>query len=329
MRNLINTPAIIFDAADLLPQHFSYRNLSQIKTCLLALAILVITGITPVYTQEMASSEAPPFIPNYSEPQSVQYSTPYEEIWERQVLPQGFIYGTYWASAAEPRLSTQIVNVSGDQTFVDSNIGGRLGLFRYGPHDTPEGFQFDLLGSAKLRQSWGDLDLIGTDYRYDLLGTYGDGPHRYKFGFYHVSAHAGDEFLLNNPGFNRLNFFRDAFVLGYSYYAFPELRLYAETSWSFHNVISESWEFQFGFDYGPTCPTGPQGKPFVAFNTHLREEVNFGGNVALQAGWAWKGDSVAAGVLRTGLYYYNGESPQFSFYDEHELQIGVGLWYDY
>lgn len=326
MRKLSDISAMN-STTDAIPQHFAGFGYSLVKICLMA-GLFVFGGID-VSAQEMTSGEAPPFIPDYTETQTVQYSSPYVEIWERQFLPEGFIYGTYWASAAEPRLSTQIVNVSGDQTFVESTMGGRLGLFRFGPHDTPEGFQFDLVGGAKLRQNWGDLDVIATDYRYDLLGTYGDGPHRYKFGFYHVSSHLGDEFLLNNVGFDRLNYFRDAFVFGYSYYAFPELRLYAETSWSFHNELSEPWEFQFGFDYGPTCPTGPQGKPFVAFNTHLREEVNFGGNVALQFGWAWKGDSPTAGTLRTGLYYYNGESPQFSFYDEHEQQIGAGLWYDY
>ena len=33
-------------------------------------------------------------------------------------------------------------------------------------------------------------------------------------------------------------------------------------------------------------------------------------------------------MLRTGLFYYNGESNQFSFFDEHEEQIGFGVWYD-
>jgi hypothetical protein len=34
-------------------------------------------------------------------------------------------------------------------------------------------------------------------------------------------------------------------------------------------------------------------------------------------------------VLRTGVYFYEGGSPQFSFYAEHERQVGWGLWYDY
>ncbi|MEL7264815.1 MAG: DUF1207 domain-containing protein, partial [Planctomycetota bacterium] len=153
-------------------------------------------------------------------------------------------------------------------------------------------------------------------------------PNELQFGFYHVSAHAGDEFLLNNPGFTRLNFFRDALVLGYSFYMRPDLRLYAEYGWGFNNELSEPNELQFGIDWAPAQPTGLRGAPFFAINGHLREEQDFGGNLVVQAGWAWKVDQLD-GLLRTGVHYYNGASPQFSFFDQYEQQIGWALWYDF
>lgn len=250
--------------------------------------------------------------------------------WCWTFLPKGFLYSTYWASAAEPRLGTQIVHERSHGALLDSSIGGRIGFVRFGAPDALEGWQLDLLGGVKLRQDPDTgLDMQSTDYRYDIPLTYREGPHAFKFGYYHVSSHLGDEFLLANPGYQRLNFLRDTLVLGYSYNLVPELRLYAETGWAFHSDISKPWEFQFGFDYGPSEPTRIFGHPFAAFNVHLREELNFGGNIALQAGWAWRGFSHASGVLRTGLYYYDGGSPQFSFYKEHEQQVGWGLWYDY
>jgi hypothetical protein len=253
-----------------------------------------------------------------------------DELWQWHIRPRGFVYSTYWASPNEPRLATQLVNERDQGGLLDSHIGGRVGLFRFGPRETPEGFQVDLLGGAKLRQDWDDgLDVLATDYRYDILGTYGSGPQRWNFGFYHVSAHTGDEFLVKNPTFERINFFRDALVLGYSYYPTPKLRLYAETSWAFQREISEPWEFQFGLDYGPSGPTGVRGEPFLAINGQLREEVDFGGNLAVQVGWAWRGEDIRDGILRTGVYFYDGKSPQFSFYNEHEQQIGWGLWYDF
>lgn len=250
--------------------------------------------------------------------------------WEWHIRPTGFVYHTYWASAQEPRLSTQLIDESGNGSMLDSTIGGRIGLVRFGPRDRAEGFQLDLLASASLRQDPNEgLDVIGTDYRFDIPLTYGVGPHRFKLGYYHVSSHTGDEFLLKNPTHVRLNFFRDVLVFGYSYYATPELRLYGEAGWAFGSEFSEPWEFQFGLDYGPSHATGARGAPFIAINSHLREELDFGGNLAVQAGWAWRTNRPGDGTLRTGLYYYNGGSPQFSFYRESEQQTGWGLWYDY
>lgn len=255
-----------------------------------------------------------------------------EEVqdWELEIRPQGFLYHTYWASAAEPRLATHVIHESDQGGLLDSYVGGRVGLLRFGPKDRLEGFQLDILGGAKLRQDLEDgLDVLGTDFRYDILGTYAQGPHRWKFGFYHVSAHAGDELLTRDPSFERVNFFRDVLVAGYSYYPIEELRLYTEVGTAVDWEFSEPWELQFGIDYGPAGPTGLHGAPFFAFNAHLREELDFGGNFAAQAGWAWRGDSPGDGTLRTGLYFYNGGSPQFTFFRDAEQQVGWGLWYDY
>jgi hypothetical protein len=30
-----------------------------------------------------------------------------------------------------------------------------------------------------------------------------------------------------------------------------------------------------------------------------------------------------------GLHYYNGMSSQFTFYNQFEEQMGVGMWYDF
>ncbi|HWL11249.1 MAG TPA: DUF1207 domain-containing protein [Planctomicrobium sp.] len=250
--------------------------------------------------------------------------------WRWTLLPQGFLYRTYWASAAEPRLSTQYLKDVGGQRYLDSHIGGRIGLVRFGERYAEEGFQLDILGGAKLRQdAENNLDMTGTDYRYDIPLTYRRGPHAWKFGFYHVSSHAGDEYMVRHPTFNRIDYYRDSLYLGYSYNPSPELRIYGEADYAFSRDFAEPWHFQFGFDYGPAHPTGIRGAPFFAINGHLREELDFGGNVNLQAGWAWRGEGLNAGTLRTGLFFYNGGSPQYTFYDNSEQQIGWGLWYDF
>lgn len=283
-------------------------------------------------SRRFPETDSNPYVSLEGHPSSVGRILPdnLPSVREWHVRPCGFIYGTYWASAAEPRLAVHLVEEQHTGTFLDSHIGGRLGLFRFGPKDQPQGFQVDILGGAKLRQDWDDqLDVSATDYRYDILGTYGAAQHRFKFGFYHVSSHVGDEFLLKTPTFHRLNFSRNTFVGGYSYFPSTRVRLYAETGWAFDHEICEPWEFQFGLEIGPQSHTGINGAPFLALNVHLREELEFGGNVAAQIGWAWRGEDEFDGTLRTGMYFYEGASPQFSFYAEHERQFGWGLWYDY
>ena len=47
-----------------------------------------------------------------------------------------------------------------------------------------------------------------------------------------------------------------------------------------------------------------------------------------EAGWQWRGRE-SDHLLRVGMQYFNGKSSQYSFFDEHEELIGLGLWYDY
>ena len=247
-----------------------------------------------------------------------------------QILPSGLIYKTYLANTKEPRLAARIVDVPDDSTFFDANVGARVGLIRFGTSDPirPEGFQIDAEGAAQVRLDIPEeVDVRAADFRGGLVATWGNRYRQTKFGYYHLSSHLGDEFLIKNPDFDRLNFARDVLVLGKSIYFNEWLRFYGEAGWAFFDDISEPLEFQFGFDYAPVCPTGLRGAPFFAANAHLREEVNFGGNISAQLGWAWRG-SKSGSLLRMGFHYYNGESSQFSFYDDFEQQFGFGVWYD-
>ena len=264
--------------------------------------------------------------------QSPHGPVPYQAPWSWQILPEGLIYRSYLAGAREPRLGAVLFEERDDGALLDASIGARVGLLRYGTPavDRPEGWQLDVESAAFPRLDPDeDLDLRSADFRVGTILTYGVGRWQSKFGYYHLSSHLGDEFLLKNNGFERLNYSRDAIVFGQSFFPVEDLRLYAETAWAFeYEGGSEPWEFQLGFDYSPVRVTGVRGAPFLAVNGHLREEHDFGGNVVLQTGWQWRGPGPGR-LLRTGFHYYNGKSPQYSFFDEHEEQFGLGLWYDY
>lgn len=251
--------------------------------------------------------------------------------WHWQLLPNDLIYKSYLAGMKESRSGSTLTYIQDDGWLWEGVLGARVGLLRYGDRDPlfPQGYQLDLEGAATVRLDIDDnIDVRSTDYRVGVPFTYGYGSHQTKIAYYHMSSHVGDEFLLAHPAFQRLNWSRDALVLGHSLYLSETFRLYAEAGWAFYTDVSEPWEFQFGLDWAPNAPTGFRGSPFFAANVHLREEVDFGGNLSVMTGWAWMSDRDKH-LLRLGLHYYNGASSQYSFYNRFEEQIGAGFWYDF
>jgi hypothetical protein len=249
-------------------------------------------------------------------------------IW---LLPDGLIYRSYLAGPKEPRMGGTIEWIDGDSTISDGTFGARIAVLRFGTKDPvhPSGIEIGVEGAAMVRVDLREeLDVRSADYRAGVPIAWGDKRRQWKLAYYHLSSHLGDEFLLKNPDFPLFFQSRDVLVLGYSHYWTDCLRLYGEIGWAFRAVASEPWEFQFGVEQAPRTRTGLQGEPFFAINGHLRQELDFGGGLSVQAGWAWRSD-VSARLLRLGVQYYNGASTQYAFLPYHEQRIGIGLWYDF
>ena len=253
------------------------------------------------------------------------------EMWVPQLLPGGLIYRSYLAGAKEPRLGSFWAYEKDEGWIWDIALGGRVGLFRYGTTDgaRPDGWQLDVEGAAFPRlDPEEERDLVSADFRAGVPLTYGDGAYQVKFAYYHLSSHLGDEFMLKNPTIDRVNYSRDELVWGHSYYVTDDLRLYVEVGWAFVSDVAEPWEYQFGVDYSPVGDYGFGGSPFAAFNGHLREEVDFGGNFVVQTGWQWR-QAANGHLFRAGVEYFNGKDDQFEFYTRSQEKVGFGIWYDY
>lgn len=254
-----------------------------------------------------------------------------DEDWSWQVVPRGLMYPAYLAGQKESRFASQMVYERHQGWLWDVALGGHVGFLRYGTRDVdaPQGWQIDLEGAAFPRLSpIYDRDVWSTDFRFGVPLTCQFGPWEGKFGYKHESSHLGDEFMLRFPGYPRINYVREVLLLGAAYHLWPMVRVYAESGWCFEiDGGAQPWEFQFGAEYAPAEETGPRGAPFAAINGRLRQEVAFGGNLTVEAGWEWRG---ATGTMfRVGGVYFNGMSEQYQFYGEYEEQIGFGIWYDY
>jgi len=250
--------------------------------------------------------------------------------WMWQIMPEGLVWRSYLAGVKEPRLSVVSSDSSLFGTIWDANMGGRVSLIRYGTPSAyrPEGWEFQIEAAAQPR-IWPNkfsAPLISTDYRVGLPLVYAQGKWQFKTGYYHISAHLGDEYMELNPSVDRINYMRDALMLAVGYYYTDNLRLFAETDWAFGaDGGAQPWEFQFGADYSPAVRGGA---PFAAVYGNLRQELDYGGFFVLQAGWQWRGGA-AMKTFRLGVEYINGGSQQYEFYNQFEQQTGFGIWYDY
>jgi len=249
-------------------------------------------------------------------------------VW--QLLPSGLVYRSYLAGGRESRLAAQVVHERDLGWLFDATLGGRAGILRYGTRDTvrPEGWQLDVEGAAFPRVTlWDERYLVSSDFRGGFPLTFRRGPVEAKLSFYHLSSHLGDQYMLGS-WLLPIEYSRDALVLGLGLRPMESLRLYAEADWAFHTTgFSDPWQFQFGAELSPAEPTGLGGSPFVALNGRIRQDVDYGGNVTVQAGWQWRG--TAGQLLRGGFYYFNGKSDQGQFFREHEALTGMGIWYDF
>ena len=260
-------------------------------------------------------------IPGYPQP---------EDDWTWQLLPTGIIWKSYLANAEDSRMGGELVYQKNEGWLIDGSLGGRIGILRYGTENAawPEGFELDVEGAAFPRLQLDPELLIGMDYRIGVPLTYRRGPWEFKLAYQHECSHLGDGYVEENPDVTRISYIRDAVVLGVGYRPFPGVRIYGEVGYGFFvDGGTEPWDIQFGAEYSPVEYSGFSGSPFLAVNTRLRQELNFGGSFTAEAGWQWRNKT--GQLMRTGLFYFNGSSNLFQFYQTFENQIGVGLWYDF
>ncbi len=284
------------------------------------------TAVADRYGWDDPRTDSPAYPPAF-------HVAPAAEPWTLQVMPEGLIYQSYLAGVREPRFASRWSTDRHLGQVWDATLGGRLGLLRYGTEGAvrPEGWQVDIEGAVltRLDPIAYSTPLLSADFRVGLPITWAREQWQLKTGYYHVSAHLGDEYMELNPDAPRINYVRDAIVLGVGYFWTERLRLYGETAAALGtDGGAKPWEFQFGADWAPAHDTGLRGAPFAAINGHVREEVDFGGNLVIQAGWAWR-RAPGGSLFRIGAEYFNGMSEQYQYYDRFEHRIGGGLWADF
>lgn len=250
-----------------------------------------------------------------------------------QVLPDSLLYRSYIAAPHEPRFSTAALSdTSAGTSRWDASLGTRVGLYRRvrPTNMNLDAWQIDLEGAAMVRLDPQEkMDLEAADYRFGLLWTGRRDKVSYKFGYFHTSSHIGDEFLIKNPTFQRINYVKESLIFGASLQTTEECRIYGEFA---YGVIAtggaEPVQVQLGAEYAKAALRPTRGAPFVAMNLEMRQEVDFTPGVSILTGWQWR-NPVTSKAFRVGLQFFNGPSNQYSFFQQYDSQLGLGVWYDF
>lgn len=256
--------------------------------------------------------------------------------WGLQLMPTGLMYHSYLAGPKEPRFNAVWLRDQNGKLNWETQLGGRCGILRYGDSTpiNPDGWQVDIEGGAQARVLPDEeSDLEAADFRIGALLTRRSGLWSTKAGYYHLSSHLGDEFLIKNPGFTRINYVRDAMVVGLSrdllWMGRPDFRCYGEMAYAFGHEFGDPWEFQTGAEYSPLVFNGLRGSPFLAVNGQFRQDRSWdAAGLSIITGWQWRSASTNH-RFRVGLQYYDGDSLQWSFAGQKESSFGLGMWFDY
>lgn len=167
-------------------------------------------------------------------------------------------------------------------------------------------------------------DLRNTDFRVAAPLTLRHGNTAYRIRIYHESGHVGDEFLVNNPGFNRLNVSYEAIDAIISQ-RFGRWRLYGGGGRLIRSDIGrEKLRGQFGVEWY-------DGGIWDALDVELAADFK----LAEATDWTISQSYQAAIGLTRGireisllLQYFHGTAPHGQFFRNRYESFAIGLRFD-
>ncbi len=167
-------------------------------------------------------------------------------------------------------------------------------------------------------------DLVNADYWIGLPWSFRHGPWSYQVKLYHQSSHLGDEFILGNPGVNRVNLSYEE-IKGLASYEWEQWRVYGGGGYIVHSEPDlKRKRAQAGVEY--LWPRAMRQLDFIAaVDVQASEELDWKSGLSAQAGFEFRGTSQHR--VRLMLERFDGHSPNGQFYRERLRYTGLGLYF--
>ena len=174
-------------------------------------------------------------------------------------------------------------------------------------------------------------ELVNTDYLVGLMLTYAYDKWSYRFRFYHISSHLGDEFLVNHPNFDRVNPSMECVDLFVSCQLTSAIRLYVGPGIVVHSDTSYHID-PFYIEYGTEMRWWGRkyfyhrlyGTFFFVANFRNWQENDMEFDTSLLLGYEWSKLQGVGRKIRIFGEYHNGYS-EGQFFKDHTSWIAIRL----
>lgn len=247
---------------------------------------------------------------------------------EIRALPERELFAPLIADPRQPRfsMSYQYYRTPRDSFNAASVAFGEYFGLAQGSFGTRGTSQIGVQGAvfALFNLDATSSDLVNADYWIGLPWSFRHGPWSYQVKLYHQSSHLGDEFLLGNPGVNRVNLSYEE-IKGLASYEWERWRVYGGGGYIVHSEPDlKRKRVQAGVEY--LRPRAMRELDFIAaVDMQLSEELDWKSGLSAQAGFEFRGTSQHR--VRLMLEHFDGHSPNGQFYRERLRYTGLGLYF--
>ena len=255
----------------------------------------------------------------------------------RGLLPSGDLFDPLLADPRWPHMGASYQSYDNHDLAQDTaavSLGGTLALYR---DDTPSGYEWELglqggvFAIFDLRAD--SEDLLNADYMVGSTLVFRRDDVSIMTRFFHQSSHIGDEFLLANPDFERVNYSFEAIDAILSRHLCDgALRFYGGGRFRFDldPVDLEHWSGQYGVEWqSRRTYVDDLIRPIAALDVQHHEQNDWEADLSMRAGVQIETPNLNGHTMQVLGEYYNGHSPHGQFYDDRVQYVGVGVHFYY
>ncbi|WP_455378003.1 DUF1207 domain-containing protein [Petrachloros mirabilis] len=254
---------------------------------------------------------------------------------KNRLFPQGLLFEPLHADPRWPHFSgayrSRISGVDPDRAFA-GNFGETFALYRDNApfHGQWEfGLQAGVFSFFDVGAPSGSQDLINADYTIGMMASYRTGPISAFLRIQHLSAHLGDEYLLNNPShIPRLGLSYEEVDAKLSYEVFGWLRLYGGGGYLFDTDPSDlkPGTSQFGVEFQyPDTFLSDLIRPVAYADFQANQRTGWSIGNSLMAGIRLEHFTLMDRNIQILFEYYSGPSPNGDFLFQRTQWVGVGV----